>query len=76
MNTATLSFRAPLEFANQTRSLAKALHMTSSDYVREAVREKNERALKQRMVFLSSKLSAAHLAENQAMDATAGDGLD
>jgi len=75
MAATTLSFRAPPEFAEQTKSLAKAMHMTSSDYVREAVREKNERALKERMVFLSAQLSARHLTENQTMDAATGDGL-
>ena len=75
MPAATLSFRAPSEFAEQTKALARALSMTASDYVREAVREKNERALKERMVFLSRQLSTRHLAENQAMDASSGDGL-
>lgn len=75
MSTATLSFRAPAEFAAQTKALAQAFNMSSSDYVREAVREKNERAIKERMVFLSRQLSAQHLAENQAMDASTGDGL-
>jgi predicted transcriptional regulator len=75
MTAATLSFRAPAEFAEQTKTLAKAMHMTSSDYVREAVREKNERTLKERMVFLSAQLSARHLTENQSMDAATGDGL-
>ncbi len=75
MNPATLSFRAPTEFAEQTRALARALSMSASDYVREAVREKNERAIRARMVFLSTHLSPRHLAENQAMDASVGDGL-
>ena len=75
MNTPTLSFRATSELAAQTKALAKAMHMSSSDYVREAVREKNERALKDRMLFLSAQLSARHLTENQAMDASTGDGL-
>jgi Arc/MetJ-type ribon-helix-helix transcriptional regulator len=75
MNTATLSFRVPVEFAEQTKALAQAARMSSSDYVREAVREKNERALKERMTFLSRQLSVRHLAENQAMDASTGDGL-
>lgn len=75
MTAATLSFRASSEFAEQTKTLAKAMHMTSSDYVREAVREKNERTLKERMVFLSAQLSARHLTENQSMDASTGDGL-
>ena len=75
MTATTLSFRAPSAFAEQTKALAKAMQMTSSDYVREAVREKNERALKDRMVFLSAQLSARHLAENRAMDPSVGDGL-
>ena len=44
--------------------------------MREAVREKNERVLKDRMVFLSKQLSAKHLLENEAMDASTGDGLE
>lgn len=75
MSTTTLSFRAPAEFAEQTKALANAYNMSSSDYVREAVREKNERVLKERMTFLSKQLSARHLAENQTMDAATGDGL-
>lgn len=70
MSRVTLSFRAPAEFAVQTKALASALRMSASDYVREAVREKNERAIKARMVFLSKQLSGQHLAENQAMDAS------
>jgi hypothetical protein len=50
--------------------------MTASDYVREAVREKNERAMKDRMVFLSRQLSAQHLTESVAMSGSLGDGLD
>ena len=75
MTAATLSFRAPSEFAEQTRALAKTMSMTSSDYVREAVHEKNERVMRDRMVFLSTQLSARHLEENRALDATTGDGL-
>ena len=73
MTAATLSFRAPSEFAEQTRALAKTMSMTSSDYVREAVQEKNERVMRDRMVFLSAQLSARQ--ENRALDATTGDGL-
>ena len=50
MAASTLSFRATSEFAEQTRALAKAMGMTSSDYVREAVREKNESTMRDRMV--------------------------
>lgn len=75
MSAATLSFRAPADFAEQTKKLACMFNMTCSDYVREAVREKNERALKERMIFLSKQLSAASLQENEAMDSASGDGL-
>ncbi len=75
MSVATLSFRAPFDFATQTKALAAAFNMSSSDYVREAVREKNERMLKERMVFLSKSLSAQSLAENLALDGSTGDGL-
>ena len=75
MNAATLSFRASAEFAEQTRSLATLFNMPSSKYLREAVREKNERVLKDRMAYLSKQLSGKHLLENEAMDAATGDGL-
>lgn len=75
MSAATLSFRVSAEFAEQTKILARTLSMSASDYVREAVREKNERAIKNRIVFLSRALSAQHLAENQSMDGSLGDGL-
>jgi hypothetical protein len=71
VSATTLSFRAPAEFAEQTKTLARALSMSASDYVREAVREKNERAIKDRMIFLSGQLSAQQLAENLSL----GDGL-
>ena len=76
MNASTLSFRASSEFAEQTRSLASLFNMPSSEYLREAVREKNERVLKDRMTYLSKQLSGKHLLENETMDATTGDGLD
>ena len=76
MSAATLSFRAPTEFAEQTKTLARTLSMSASDYVREAVREKNERAIRDRMVFLSRQLSAMHLVENLSMDGSLGDGLE
>jgi predicted DNA-binding protein len=76
MSASTLSFRTTPEFAAQTRSLASLFNMPSSEYLREAVREKNERVLKDRMTYLSKQLSGKHLLENEAMDATTGDGLD
>lgn len=76
MSATTLSFRASTEFAEQTKALASLFNMPSSEYLREAVREKNERVLKDRMTYLSKQLSGRHLLENEAMDAAAGDGLD
>jgi predicted DNA-binding protein len=76
MTANTLSFRAPPDFAEQTKRLASLFNMPSSEYLREAVREKNERVLKERMVFLSEALAAQSLAENQAMDTAIGDGLE
>jgi len=75
MTTITVSFHASAEFAEQTTASANVLHMSCADYVREAVREKNERVLKGHMTHLSKQLSVRHLAENQTMDATSGDGL-
>jgi len=76
MSLTTLSFCASPEFAEQTKALARLLSMSASDYVREAVREKNERAMKDRMVFLSRQLLAPHLKESEAMQGSLGDGLE
>lgn len=76
MTAATLSFRASSEFADQTKSLASLFNMPSSEYLRMAVREKNERVLRERMAYLSKQLSNKHLLENEAMDAATGDGLE
>ena len=76
MTAATLSFRASSEFADQTKSLASLFNIPSSEYFRMAVREKNERVLRDRMAYLSTQLSNKHLLENEAMDAATGDGLE
>ena len=75
MSVATFSFRVSKDFAAQTKALAAAFNMSSSDYVREAVHEKNERMIKERMVFLSQALSKQSLTENQSFAASIGDGL-
>ena len=75
MSATTLSFRASDEFAEQTKALASLFNMPSSEYLREAVREKNERMLKERITHLSKQLSDRHLLENEALDAATGDGL-
>lgn len=75
MQGTTLSFRAGDDLAEQTRSLAQTLGLKTSDYIRDAVREKNEREMAARIATLSKKLSARHLAIHQEMEDAAGDGL-
>ena len=41
MSATTLSFRASAEFAEETKALASLFNMPSSEYLRDAVREKN-----------------------------------
>ena len=50
--------------------------MPRSEYLRKAVREKNERVLKDRMVYLSKQLSGKHLLKNEKMDASPGNSLE
>ena len=71
-----MSFRASSESAEQTKQLAQWFNMPSSKYLREEVREKIARVLKDRMVCLSKQLSSKHLLENEVMDASTGDGLE
>ena len=75
MQAHTLSFRAGDAFVAETRTLAEQAGLKCSDYIREAVREKNERMMAERIAALSRKLSAKHLAENQAIEGTIADGL-
>jgi len=72
---ATLSFRSGNEFAEQTRSLATALGLKSSDYIRAAVREKNERVMGEHIAMLSRKLADKHRVLNTALEGTLTDGL-
>jgi len=75
MSTATFSFSVSAELANQTRDWACASRLSVSEYIGEAVREKNESALKDRMIFLSKRLSSRHLKEHEAQDDATNDGL-
>jgi len=71
-----LSFRAEEDFASETDQAANLLGRSRSTHLRIAVENENRRALEERLVFLSQTLSQTHLAINQEMDATTGDGLD
>jgi predicted transcriptional regulator len=76
MHATTLSFRAGDDFAEQVRSLASSLGIKSSDYIRQAVSEKNARVMAQRIAALSKELSAEHLAFNESLDESLEDGLE
>ena len=75
MRAVALTFRADADFASQVDSFARSSGVSRSDYVRQAVEEKNARALAERMVFLSQALSARHQQINQEMEDSTGDGL-
>jgi hypothetical protein len=70
---ASLSLRVSQDFIEETRSLAGDKGV--SQYIREAIREKNEREMAERMKRLSARLAAKSLAANQEMNGSAGDGL-
>lgn len=76
MHATTLSFRAGDDLANQTRALANIVGLKSSDYIRQAVREKNEHVMAQRIAALSRELSAEHLAINESLEGSIADGLE
>ena len=75
MQAVTLSFRAAAELAEQTKFLAESAGLYTSDYIREAVREKNDRSMTDRITILSKKLSATHLAFNESIEDTLTDGI-
>ncbi len=76
MPATTLSFRVGEDFAEQTRALANIVGMKSSDYIRQAVREKNEHVMAQRIATLSKVLSIEHLVFNETLEGSIADGLD
>ncbi len=74
--TATLSFRVDPVFVEETNALAAFAGFTNkTDYLKQAVIEKNNRVLAERIRFLSKQLSANSLAANEDMETTVGDGL-
>jgi uncharacterized protein (DUF1778 family) len=76
MHDTTLSFRAGADFAEQTRSLASIVGLKSSDYIRQAVCEKNAQVMAQRIATLSKELAAEHLSFNESLDGSLADGID
>lgn len=76
MKASTLAFRAGEDFVEQTRTLANMLGLKGSDYLRQAVQEKNESVMAQRMAALSKELSSEHAAINQSLEGSLSDGLN
>ncbi len=76
MDATTLSFRAGADFAEKTRSLASIVGLKSSEYIRQAVSEKNEQVMAQRIATLSKELAAEHLAFNESLEGSLADGIE
>jgi hypothetical protein len=72
----TLSFRTTDEFIVTTQTFAEMIGLKNSEYVRQAVLEKNERVMREHLTALSQKLSAKHQALNEAFDDATGDGFE
>ena len=71
----TLSFRTETAFADATALLAKFKGQNRSAYIEQAIREKNERTMAERIAFLSQALAAQSLATSEELDGTLEDGL-
>lgn len=76
MQPQTLSFRAGDDFVKSTTESASLVGLSRSDYVREAVREKNERTMAAHIAALSRELADDHRAFNETLDGATADGLD
>lgn len=71
----TVSLKMTKELVEETESFARANNKRLSEYIREAVQEKNERQLAQRIRFLVAKFSDEAEAMNEELDAAVGDDL-
>lgn len=76
MQASTFSFRADEVFTEQTRAMATSLGLKSSDYIRQAVTEKNAQVMAQRIATLSRELAEEHLQVNESLEGTLSDGID
>ena len=73
--TKTVSVKMAHDLVEQTESFARAEQKHISEYIREAVREKNERQLAERIKFLAAKFSDEAQALVDDFDEAMGDGL-
>ena len=76
MQASTFSFRADEVFSEQTRAMANSLGLKSSDYIRQAVTEKNAQVMAKRIAALSRELAEEHLQVNESLEGTLSDGID
>jgi hypothetical protein len=76
MQASTFSFRADEVFSEQTRAMANALGLKSSDYIRQAVSEKNAQLMAQHIAALSKELATQHLQVNESLEDTLTDGIE
>ena len=65
----TLSFGAEPAFIEQISSAAKIVRQNRSDYIKQAVSERNERILAKRIAILSKNLSTQSLTVCEEMSA-------
>ena len=56
--------------------MATSLGLKSSDYIRQAVTEKNAQVMAQRIAALSRELAEEHLQVNESLEGTLSDGID
>ena len=75
MSQIAVTFRADRALAAAAEQLAAAHGLSKSDYLRQALEEKNQRMLAGRIAFLSNALRERARAEAQSMESSAGDGL-
>jgi len=56
--------------------MANALGLKSSDYIRQAVSEKNAQLMAQHIAALSKELATEHLQVNESLQDTLTDGIE
>ncbi len=75
MRTIALTVRADAELISLVDDFARSCGVSRSDYLRQAIEEKNARTLAERIAFLSKTLGDRHQGINEELDDSLGDGL-
>jgi predicted transcriptional regulator len=76
MQAKTVSLRTDEALFAQTRALAEASGQKRSEYLRNAVREKNARVLAKHLAALSTELATDHLCFNESIEGCLAEGID